>query len=269
MTEPTSDQVPGSGGDFDDQPPAELMSLKKVQGEHVRQARQDCHLRQEEVAALASNLGLKWSQTTVASIEAGKRDLSLVEGLFLANVLKVEVKSLLLSLPDVDKEIEVGTSYYLAADWDRWVLIGDRQLPPVPADAAGIRKWAALADKERLRREAVAAIYGLDGGGLLTAVRGAILDAEIRAARRLTKALQLRIEPWEVALASMSIWGQTLSDQRDKILRSEGLTQGERKTSARAGWITRELEKELEQQIAAVRRPGAAEEPAGGPDGSR
>jgi transcriptional regulator with XRE-family HTH domain len=225
--------------DFESDPPPEPITLKAAQGINVAKARKERHLRQEEVAALAVNLGLGWTRATVAAIETGRRDISLVEGLFLAHVLNVKVESLLMA----PRDILVGQNRYAARDWNMWVAVGDWP----STDPSG--KWAAVGDVERLKREAEAALYGLQPDAVAPAMRGAILDAEWRAAERLNRTHGRNITAYHVALASISLWGRSLSDERDARLQAEGLPPGSPKATARAGWITREIEHALGEHI--------------------
>lgn len=221
-------------------------SLSSAIGDRLRELRVDAELSQDDVAAAMRFLGVSWQRSTVATVEAGERSLSLEEVLVLALALsRLTHRDLRLSdlLPqwtgkEADEfrilvgELEVEASDLVA-------VLGGRK---VVASEAFTRPGVKLADLED------AEVYrwrSREPGA--TVARGR--EAEQRAARKLGVEVDL------VVAAAERTWGRGLTEERDRRLRDR-LPKGTEPARARAisGHVTRELLEELAPSVKELAR---------------
>ncbi len=122
-----------------------------------------------------------------------------------------------------------------------------------PAEGPVTEEW-------RRRIRSVAKPFGLkvDDETLAYLAQTALSSAEVKAARSLgvwsTKRGAL-----EVAAAALSLWGHSLTEERNQRWRVKALTSEGRQLDPEGrqkamGWITRELQEELREHIRAAKR---------------
>jgi hypothetical protein len=201
------------------QPPATLSSLEKDVGRCLAHWRASCSLRQEDVASLAFEVGLRWSATIVAAIEGGTRRVTAGEllliprltGRGLAEFMCPEAGSL--RIPNVGSFTQSVLREYLysgirTGPWTKRDI--------VPAD-----------------RPAVLPVTG----------------AERKAAARLGVSLAV------LNHYSHQRWGRSLSQERDAQVNVMVPNLSERGLQAHRGLVTRRLVGMVDEDI--VRAKGA------------
>jgi transcriptional regulator with XRE-family HTH domain len=198
-----------------------MVTLEQAIGERLRQLREACGIRQEEVAVAARKYGLKWTRATIAAIELGQRRLPLGELALIpvvlaeADVTGGRILALADLVPDDDRLVRVARGLELPAKAARALLGGQEVALPTPpiAEACG--------------------------------------DAETKAAST------LRVSPEAIVQAAHRRWGRSLTAERDR--RVEAYTAPmltlDPAEAARPGWprrlqairghVTRELLEEL------------------------
>jgi hypothetical protein len=197
-------------------------------GAGLRAVRLAHRARQEDVAAGARAVGLDWSRATVATIESGRRGLSVEELLLLPTILS----------------IGIGASASLAD-----LLVGDEPIAltpriavPQPALAQALSSVrAALAGPVDQAVTAARAKDLGDGVGDLFAD-----EAEQTAAER------LETHVWMVKELADQLWGRGLSAERDHRVAEQGEAPA-RTVQARRGHATRALLAELREAYASGR----------------
>lgn len=217
--------------------------------ENLRHLRQERDLRQDALAATARAHGLAWTQQTVAAIEAGRRAVSLGELLLLQSLLELPLGELLPELLMTDEaEVEVE-GVVLSANELGALAAGQAILPAGmllrvlwPEEFGGDRQ-ASAAYKRLLGRRFER--YGVSENEAPQVTMAEHGDAERKAARR------LQVEALDIALASWSLWGHSLTEERDRRMQEQD-SQGEER--ARRGHVTRQLLDELRQRIGVATR---------------
>lgn len=211
---------------------------------------------QELVADIAQQVGLDWTRATVASIETGRRNLTLEE-----TVLLPVIFSMLLGRPVSlsgelipPEEIELVEGVTAAG---LWVLETLRGVPPygleedaqgwvVPfadPDAAGTIPRHRASRAEFVRDRAALRI----DAGVMDRERARVdNEAEDKAARRLGVPVEVLRE------ASEQLWHRRLTDEREARLEARLTETGEatpRSLQAVRGHVTRELLDELRHTL--------------------
>jgi hypothetical protein len=205
-------------------------SLTAVIGQRIAEIRTHTGVRQEDVAASARALGLRWTRATVAGVEAGRRQLTPEELLLLPYVIQ--------------HACPVDAPFGLAE------LIPEEasvQLPGGVVDGAFIHTLLAP-----------------EGGVLMrspTQPGGVHDEVVVKAARR------LGVQPHVITSAARRLWGRSLPDERDRRLAEQDQTlasapvthtdHGPDKVASKArvrasrGHVTRKLLDELRQHLEA------------------
>ena len=222
-------------------------TYRNVIGTNLRQMRQQQGLRQDDLASLGRANGLDWTRATVAAIELGRRSLAGDEEMLLQATLDVPDLHKELRATDglgEDDEIEIGDGYILTtAEWRS--LANGQHLSPGhsgtqamwPQDYEGDRQASAAF---RRQQDLIANRYSVPEDETPRIVAATQNEAEVKAARR------LKHDPREVAYASWSLWGHSLTEERNRRLRDQ---QGEGDTPPRRGHITRQLDRELRDHV--------------------
>ena len=227
-------------------------TYRNVIGTNLRQLRQQQGLRQDDLANLGRANGLDWTRATVAAIELGRRSLAGDEEMLLQATLDVPDLHRELRATDglsEDDEIEIGDGYILTtAEW-RSLANGQHVSPGHsgtqamwPQDYEGDRQASAAF---RRQLDLIANRYSVPEDETPRIVAATQNEAEVKAARRLKR------DPREVAYASWSVWGHSLTEERDRRLLEE---QGEGGTPPRRGHITRQLDRELRKHLREANR---------------
>ncbi len=186
-------------------------------GRNIARARRDEDWSQDELAAEARVLGLRWTQATVAAVEGGRRSLTPWELPRIAAALRKPLAYLyggddVLPLADGLTVLAQHLSDNIGAN-----------KPPVDTSSAPIR---AARIKARVDDAA---------------------EAHRHAARRLNRSEQ------EVRRAAHKLWGRTLADKRERLLSEQGefgLEDDPRRRQALRGHITRDLLRQLQEHFA-------------------
>jgi hypothetical protein len=191
---------------------SETRTLQRVIGENFKRLRGNRN--QEEVADLARRLGLKWTQSTVAAIEAGKRVLSIEEHLLL------------------DFEFPA------------------RELWTRPAHVGTVWVGESSMYDAMVFDDLVACFFRKTNKTKPTAFRQRPDRADIAARRKVDRnvAATLAINPQEVSSRALAMWGHGFAEERDLRLRKAGPDAGKGQRM-RLAWITRRMTDELKAQM--------------------
>jgi transcriptional regulator with XRE-family HTH domain len=199
--------------------------LDNVIGERLRAIRESAGKTQEEIAALARQWGLPWTQGTIATIEDGRRDISLRSELF----------------PFLFALSRPFTDLLPASSNDRVVITDHADVPAkalhdilttkIDYPVRGYRLKAGKASISTKTYPAKAQLIASDALG---------------AAERKAAAV-LGVEPEAIAKAARKLWGRSLPEERDARLTARGATP--RTTQALRGHATRELLSELRKAV--------------------
>jgi len=203
----------------------------------IRRARERQGVTQEAVAGSARMWGLDWSSATVAAIETARRHVSAIELLLLPLVLASDEGPAELAdlLADLGNEValtpEASTSgqalALIARGQMRDSLASDSwDVPIYRIFDATIEVVAFWADRYLSRYPK------LQPSDMIKADREASGEAERKAGYRLSAS------PLDVAVAARSLWGRSLSDERDARAKPDASPQAR-------GRITRQLLDEL------------------------
>lgn len=208
-------------------------------GARLRQVRERQRLTMADVAGRARACGVPWDGPAVSRIEAGKRQLSVVELFALARLHGQSVRDLLPTEP-------CRLNDDLSADGGalQQALTGFPQGIRSPRHEAAV--MAAYTTVPPAMREVVARYPGTHGLDVVDAARHARDEAVVKAAGR------LGVEPLDVAVLAERQWEHDLVTERDARV---GIVEGEdvRARQARRGHVTRALLDELRPAVKALR----------------
>lgn len=215
-----------------------------VLGANLRRLRLQKGLRQDDVASMARKVHFDWTQGTVAAIETGRRSVSWFEGVFLQRILGASLAELL-SAGAGEESVDIEGQSYTHADLRRLdrLMKAPRPLPEgwgKSARESGLR----MIDESLRPQQLMARRYGVSDDPLdITEMQAASFGtAERKAAEK------LGVGPLEVSIASFSLWGRTLTQERDRLFSK---APGEGDARVRRGHITRELLRHLEAHVEA------------------
>lgn len=186
-------------------------TVGQVIGENLKRIREERKLTQHEAARLCAAAGLSWTRTRIAVIERGDRET-------------VDVGTLLLLAAAFDVSVSAlfsGAGHVKLSPLNRQTRAGVQQMLSTTAT------WRDLsnADKPETMRFTVDAV-----------------EADVALADRLDVSTRRVVE------AAVRLWGQSLTEERDRRVAALGdLDPGERQ--AHRGHITRELGQQVEQVI--------------------
>jgi len=218
----------------------ESTDLQTLLREHIREQRERIGLTKEGLADRARVAGLAWSHHTVWAIESGRRKVTLGEALLVQVFLDTSLDKLLRTsadVVDVDGVLVKGAALPALARPPR---------KPVDtfADSASIQKVLGKELQRKLDRTANK--YGLDFAELMKARVWAAASAEKKAAH------SLRISPLELSATAHSLWGRSLTQERDDRLANLSLHDRPKEhldPDARSGHVTRTLVAELRAHL--------------------
>jgi hypothetical protein len=221
-------------------------------------------LTQEDVAAAARRLGLRWAYSSVAQLEAGTRGLAAAELLLLPVVLDdasdghgLELHELLAPLPG-DAAINASTGTRLTGAAVQKILAGrTRELGP--GDFAMADLVSAVAKFQQrlhghLERYWPEMYDGRTAGQIqetLAPIVGSTGEPERHAGHR------LGVDPVVVAIVAHRLWGHGLAEERDQRVTAEVDPSASRRTiQARRGHVTRQLVNELAEHLSTQKGKG-------------
>jgi hypothetical protein len=174
------------------------------------------------VAIAAQMFGLKWGQSTVAAIEAGRRGVSVGELALLPSILK--------QAGITDTWIRV--TELIPPTRDAWALL----VPGVELPLATIRAlFGTEAEREAAPRNTV--LRPPVGALTLTGQLPVLTAADRKVARA------LKVPPEAVSQAALSAWGQPLHIERDARVNDLAASAQKR------GRVTRQLIAELKPRL--------------------
>jgi Helix-turn-helix domain len=218
-----------------------VRTWQDVLGTNLRRLRLRKGLRQDDIASIARAVGFDWTQGTVAAIETGRRSVSWLEGELLQAVLGASLVELLATKEGV---VDVGGTRFSRADLRRVERLMKRGPGPLPEGwAKSTRELGLRVTDEGLRpQRLIARRYGVSEDPLdITEMEAASFGtAERKAAER------LGVSPLEVSIASFSLWGRSLTQERDRLFAK---APGEGDARVRRGHITRGLLRQLEVHV--------------------
>ena len=180
-----------------------MQTLEERVAAGIRQARLRLGLTQSELASLAQSVGAKWTQSKVAAMETGRRDIGLGEALVLGNLLGVGLVDLVLA-PAENNDVLVGGVRVTSEQLGRMM----RGLPILTGDeAAATLHVEVFTAALRRRIKAAAESHGLTPDATMVTT----IEAASHGAAERSLARNLRLGAEEVAAASIARWGRSLS----------------------------------------------------------
>ncbi len=221
---------------------SEPPGLREVIGRNAKRIRHAKGLTLDQVAQAARSSGVRWTGTTVADIEGGRRAPSLEATLVLAGSLGVDgapIRLAELFAGADDERFSVLASATLPLSDARRAAEGEPvELHPIsPARAqeinVSLRTWA-----RKVSRASDDARVELEDLTLAGVARweAAVTFEDERAARK------LGVEPMAVSAASRGLWGRDLATERDARA-------GMNSSAQARGHVTRALLAELRKHL--------------------
>jgi len=245
------------------------IDIHTLLAQQIRKIRERRGLRQDDLARLSWDFGLDWQQDTVASIESGRRKISLEEFLLLPAILEAKKEELfpgdceILLTPKITIDERYWTEFFYG-----YPILSSQQKQAHAEEAKAAAQPLELERHISFTDEAMESYSGspvyvvpdsshlrLDDGG-----RGAgrgdapLRDAEIKAARK------LGVEGHVIVETAQKLWNRSLPDERDARLRSNSIYNtlttpegrpivAKHSLQALRGHITRQLLVELRKEI--------------------
>jgi transcriptional regulator with XRE-family HTH domain len=212
-------------------------------GEQLRNLRLERGARQDDVAAWARKIGLKWTRATVALLEAGRRQLSLGEFLALPLVLAA----------DPNQPLPPRLTDFVPSDAWLWIT------PGLGASSERLRDMlqgknspglgpllyyvprGGRAPRRQVSGEGNSEIFVSSRASTGIRVRRQLnIDVLDEADRKVAR--KLRVSPSKVAEWAHKLWGHSLSVERDQLASDKSHdTTSPRALQAIRGHVTREL----------------------------
>jgi transcriptional regulator with XRE-family HTH domain len=250
--------------------------LRAVVARNLRRLRQDAGVELEDVCRAASGTGLEWSTSWLTSVERGTRAPSAEQLLALPLVLTTAL-GFRVTLADL---LTGEAPVLLGPDTDARVSVPARQLrdlvtgepmrrpfaAPLPAGDLGAELGEAARAAEKMREIRRAGLGDIDVRALSRAEAGAG-DAETKLAKKLS------VAPIRVIAAAASLWGRSLTEERDARL-AAGQGSATQVTKKLTGELTVRMDEALRQAsvepapVEPAPVPHGAVEPAPVPHGA-
>lgn len=220
-------EEPESGGEAGRIPP----SLDEVLRARVKAIREELDWRQDDLARVMREVGLRWTRAMVAAFETGKRRLRLGELVALAVVLERPLQDLVKTNA---QWVGVGEGAEIRRkDLDKVMggtVPGPEMLRPAGEEDLGFEEFAAAKGVvERLLPRETPATLLLVGYG----------DLEQYLARKLD------VSPWAVAAAGYRLWGHSPTIERDRRAASRPKAKQH---------ISRQIRQQIEDAIQGMRK---------------
>jgi hypothetical protein len=231
--------------------------LSAVIADNVRRLRTDTPsgaLSQDRLARNILYRGIQWTRATVAAIETGRRSVSLVEGVALADVLGVGLGDLVSTTSShVKVDLGIWSSDYLAGAVrgntdgieDTFQSNELRHLTRVMSQ--GIRDTLGRAKGRRSR-------WGRDVSMKPAAVierERRISDVEVTVASRLESRTKLGVTGSEIVVAADVLWQRSFQEERERRVAERPGVVTRRTRQALRGRATRDMEAEMREAIEA------------------
>jgi len=231
--------------------------LSTVIAGNIRRLRTDTppgSLSQDGLARAIRIRGIPWTRATVAAVETGRRSVSLVEGIALADVLGVGIAGLV-----------EGTSSHVTVElgiWSSGYLDG-----AVRGNTEGIADAFQSEELRDLDRTMRAGVRGLQGrmnlvrrrwGGDISLTPVAVVererrisDVEVAVASRLESRTRLGVIGFEVVVAADVMWQRSFEEERERRVAERPGVVTRRTQQALRGRATRDMEREMQEAIEA------------------
>jgi hypothetical protein len=233
------------------------ITFRDLVASNVSRLREAAQVTVDRVVKAAQSLGLEWNASWLRGVEQGTRTLTGEELIALPVVLstalahRVTLADLLLG----DAPIVVKpNSAPIAAPYLREIITGApyrRHFADVAQDATAMLIASNAAAVEKMRTIRLANLSDVDVRTLGRAEAGSG-TAESRLARRLD------VPEIIVIAAAASLWGRSLSDERDALVRHNGAKQS-------LATITRRLSNEVTRRINEAANANAGTKPSAKP----
>jgi transcriptional regulator with XRE-family HTH domain len=219
--------------------PGRERELHEVVGERVRAIREDFGARQEEVSRAAHAAGIRWARTSITSLEAGAREVSVTELVMIPRILSAVVGRTLTVrdlIPD-DAVIRVGADLVVTGRDLRVLLRGELDDRDHPDDHfyPGQGRRAAMRGSARAAARHRRAWPRLSSSEVAEALAAIPEEAE----RKLARSLQVPVE--DVILAARALWGRSVTAERD--------ARADSASHVKRGHVTRRLGDEIRAEI--------------------
>lgn len=212
-------------------------------GERVATLRQERGLSQDELARKLVELGLPWTRATVASIEIGRREITLRETHVLA-----------FAFDEAVSELEPRRGSVALTDG---LTVPARTLS-TQLDAPAVlprrkRTGGASATRRRIDEE-TEEIARLWPQARIDSLAILYIRTDARAEATLVVARKVGATPIEVATTAYQLWSMGLSQKRDRAVETRAPAKASTESIRRIrGHVTRALVKELEPAIEELR----------------
>ena len=230
--------------------------LSAVIADNVRRLRTDTPpgaLSQDGLARNIRYRGIQWTRATVAAIETGRRSVSLVEGVALADVLGVGLGDLVSTTSShVKVDLGIWSSDYLAGavkgntDGIEDAFQSDELRDLTRVASQGIRDTLGRSSLLRSR-------WGRDVGMNAAAVverERRIGDVEATVASRLESRTRLGVTGLEVVVAADAMWRRSFTEERERRVAAQRPAAASPRTrQALRGRATRDMEREMQKAI--------------------
>jgi len=231
--------------------------LSAVIAGNIRRLRTDTppgSLSQDGLARHIRIRGIPWTRATVAAVETGRRSVSLVEGIALADVLGVGLGDLVSTTRShVTVELGLWSSGYLAGavrgntDGIEDAFQSDELRHLDRAMRAGVRGLQRRMDLVQRR-------WGDDISLTPVAIverERRISDVEVAVASRLESRTRLGVTGFEIVVAAEVMWRQSFEEERERRVAERPGVVTRRTQQALRGRATRDMEAEMRGAIEA------------------
>lgn len=216
------------------------VTVRNLIASNLSRLRAEAQVSPDRIARAAEAVGLHWTPAWIQAVEQGQRALSSEQLLALPIVLstalahRVTLADLLLG----EEPVLLSTGNPIGADYLREVVTGSpfkRHFTEVAQDATALLMASNAAAVEKMRTVREANLGDVDVRTLGRAEAGSG-STEAKLARRLD------VPEIIVVAAAASLWGRSLSDERDAQLREN--------SSLTATAVNRKLTAEVAKRIA-------------------
>lgn len=230
--------------------------LSAVIADNVRRLRTDTSpgaLSQDGLARNMRYRGIQWTRATVTAIETGRRSVSLVEGVALADILGVGLGDLVSTASShVRVDLGIWSSSYVAGavtgntDGIEDAFQSEELRHLTRRLSQGIRDMTERMSLLRSR-------WGRDVNMRPAAVierESRIGDVEAEVASRLDSRTRLGVTGLEVVIAADAMWRCSFTEERERrVAAHRPAVMSPRTRQALRGRATREMERELQKAI--------------------
>lgn len=226
---------------------AAVRGLGQLLGDRLSQIRRERELTQDDVARMATAVGLPWARATVVAFENGCRGaIGIQELLLLSQAFSVEPDEWFVGkgwaelTPEAMATLKVIRAMLAGPPVARWIRISERlwdipQFRDAP-NTLGVQ-FEKLNKLLRKAEEYLGPEFSTDAA--IDAIQGAAGPAEVKAAYK------LQVKPIDISLAAFKLWGRSLTQERNRRAGEAARAATLRSLRYTKGHITRVLLLEL------------------------